>query len=210
MPDSHNAKCESRLAARIPLDGGQPGIARRHRRFFGRMSCKILGEPEPYRDLGIPIQGRRVVSRCDIKPRSNHEEIDQGDQGGTHAGYDQGVVGREVGFLIERWWVRFLGHSGQLRQAAGGLCEADHICRILFAAWWIRNGRTAFGLVIAGSRTGDGSATPDVAIGERPTKVAVDADRRHGGSFASGSTCRALRQARVGGVSRPARPSGVG
>ena len=59
-----------------------------------------------------------------------------------------------------------------------------------------------------GSRTDDGSAAQDMAIGRRPTRLVVDADRHHGTGFAPGIACRALRRARIGRPPRPACPSG--
>jgi hypothetical protein len=67
--------------------------------------------------------------------RSNQDEIDQREQGRRYAGSDQRVVGSEAGFGVERGWQGFLGHSGQLRQAAAALCEVDHTGKIFFTAW---------------------------------------------------------------------------
>lgn len=77
------------------------------------------------------------------------------------------------------------------------------------------NGFQAFELVKGhrfwngpGSRTDDGSAAQDMAIGRRPARMVVDADRYHGTGFAPGIACNALRRARIGCLARAACPPG--
>ena len=66
---------------------------------------------------------------------SDHQQIDQRNQGGPDAGGDQGVVDGKVVARIERWVGCFVGHPGELGQAGPEFCEADHIQRVFFTAW---------------------------------------------------------------------------
>lgn len=99
-----------------------------------------------------------------------------------------------------------------LRYAAAVVCEADHIRRIFFAAWWLNekigNGPAASGLVTVRQRQDDGS-TSSMAIGRQPTALAVDVDRRHRGRFPSGDPRGSLRPTRARRLSCAACASGL-
>ena len=57
--------------------------------------------------------GRGIAGRA----RSNQNEIDQREKGRSNAGRDQGEVGADVRFRVERGLVDLLGHVGGLGQS---------------------------------------------------------------------------------------------
>ena len=97
---------------------------------------KIQVRAEPYQRARALILEKTSV-REDERPRpyvrcrSDQDEIDQRDQGCADAGDNQGVIGADVSFRIERW---LLGHFGDLGQSSGLLCETGHIWLTFFAA----------------------------------------------------------------------------
>jgi hypothetical protein len=106
------------------------------------------------RPAGVPIADAIFARGMNLSPRrptylgsdercctaipalmSDHQQIDQRNQGGPDAGDDQGVVDGEVVARIERRVGCFIGHSGELGQAGLEFYDADHIQRVFFTAW---------------------------------------------------------------------------
>ena len=130
MHDSHNAMCESAAAGCIPLDAVLSEIGAEGGPISDGVG-KNGTQPEPFLRASRPMQRR---GGCWPPVPLDQDEESQRDQGGHHAGGDQGVVGRDIALRVQHRLVRFSGHSGPLRQPGTDLCEADHICRTFFAA----------------------------------------------------------------------------
>jgi hypothetical protein len=65
---------------------------------------------------------------------SDQNEVEQREEGRSDGGGDQGEVGEDIRFGVERWLVDFLRHAGDLGQASRPFCEAGHIRPIFFKA----------------------------------------------------------------------------
>ena len=76
------------------------------------MPGKILGEPEPYRDLDRPIRTQGDVFDLRLKRWSNQDQVDEREHSGADPDCDQGVVDPDVG--IEWRWVDLLAHGGDV------------------------------------------------------------------------------------------------
>ncbi|MGF6310044.1 hypothetical protein ABIB82_003331 [Bradyrhizobium sp. i1.8.4] len=192
MHDSHNARCESGTAGCIPLDGdlSETGRARPISDVVGKSSA----QPEPFSGPADPCRGEASVGVWS----SDQDEESQRDQGGRHARCDQGVVGHEVALRVQHRLMCFSGHSGPLRQPGADLCEADHTCRIFFAAV-SRERPGGLRVVSAQGRYGvDGSRVSDSATQAWPGRwhgppLAGDACRGDGAGGASGGPECSLR-----------------
>ena len=119
MPDSHKVFRVSRQCGALALDGSVAAVRRTpcHAAIekLRKLGCGLNLIPL----LAYPSRGRRAVS--------NQDEINQRDQGRSGADRDQGIVGGEVGFRIERRLVGPLCHFAGLGPAGRALCEVGHI-----------------------------------------------------------------------------------
>jgi hypothetical protein len=126
MPDSHNGRRETCRRVALSLDGLLRGNIR-------STAGGLFSSREFRRELNLLPRGHTYAEVSDAE--SNHDEIDQRNQGRADAGGDQGVVDAKVVWRTERWLVGFIGHFGGLGQASRPACEADHIGRAFFSAW---------------------------------------------------------------------------
>lgn len=107
----------------MALDGFRRAVGGASGRNLKKVRCRLnliqAGHTYPL--------GRRAFRTTVSGPESNQDEIDQGDQGRTDAGGDQGVVGADVALRIVRGLAGFLGHPADLGQGVPAICEAGHI-----------------------------------------------------------------------------------
>lgn len=192
MHDSHNAMCESGTADAFRLTGfcPQPGGGRPISNVVGK-NCT---QPEPFAGLLRPTRSEVAAGLGS----SDQDEEGERDQRGSHAGGNQGVVGREVTLRVQHRLVRFSGHPGPLRRPGPDLCEADHTLRNFFAAG-SRERPGKFRVVSAHGRYGgDGSRVSDSATRVWPGRwhgspLAGEACRCDGAGGASGGPECSLR-----------------
>ena len=87
----------SRGCVGLALDGFRGGPAAGSKRKSGKLPARVNLSPRGDTHLmGEVCPGRRFSARSD------QNEIDQRDQGGSDANRDQGVVGAEIGVRVER------------------------------------------------------------------------------------------------------------